>query len=166
MLLGWYNCMWSCIWAVYNIAQSKLHCCTRWHWSVFCKLLIVSLCLNFCATLPLSTSDISQAQCTVHLSTYGSLNWHALLIADKIPKAVNSFVRFLYRKNREGILAKIDDDMLRHYCNEDVFLMQVPYIPIIRSSVGRFSRMKVNTSHVYISSFDFRSRKSPKGFIK
>ena len=29
------------------------------------------------------------------------------------------------RKNRDGIIAKIDDDMLRHYCNEDVFLMQV-----------------------------------------
>lgn len=34
-------------------------------------------------------------------------------------------IRFLYRKNRDGIIAKIDDDMLRHYCNEDVFLMQV-----------------------------------------
>jgi len=36
-----------------------------------------------------------------------------------------SNIRFLYRKNRDGIIAKIDDDMLRHYCNEDVFLMQV-----------------------------------------
>merc|ERR1740128_989239 len=36
-----------------------------------------------------------------------------------------SNIRFLYRKNRDGIVAKIDDDMLRHYCNEDVFLMQV-----------------------------------------
>lgn len=34
-------------------------------------------------------------------------------------------IRYLYRKNRDGIIAKIDDDMLRHYCNEDVFLMQV-----------------------------------------
>ena len=31
----------------------------------------------------------------------------------------------VFRKNRDGIVAKIDDDMLRHYCNEDVFLMQV-----------------------------------------
>jgi transcription factor CP2-like protein len=36
-----------------------------------------------------------------------------------------SNIRFLYRKNKDGIIAKIDDDMLRHYCNEDVFLMQV-----------------------------------------
>jgi len=34
-------------------------------------------------------------------------------------------IRYLYRKNKDGIVAKIDDDMLRHYCNEDVFLMQV-----------------------------------------
>ena len=34
-------------------------------------------------------------------------------------------IRYIYRKNRDGIVAKIDDDMLRHYCNEDVFLMQV-----------------------------------------
>jgi len=36
-----------------------------------------------------------------------------------------SNIRYLYRKNRDGIIAKIDDDMLRLYCNEDVFLMQV-----------------------------------------
>ena len=34
-------------------------------------------------------------------------------------------IRYLYRKNKDGIIAKIDDDMLMHYCNEDVFLMQV-----------------------------------------
>jgi len=34
-------------------------------------------------------------------------------------------IRYLYRKNKDGIIAKIDDDMLRLYCNEDVFLMQV-----------------------------------------
>ncbi|CAB4057633.1 TFCP2 [Lepeophtheirus salmonis] len=34
-------------------------------------------------------------------------------------------IRFLYRKSKGGILAKIDDDMLKYYCNEDVFLMQV-----------------------------------------
>lgn len=36
-------------------------------------------------------------------------------------------IRYIYRKNRDGIVAKIDDDMLRHYCNEDVFLMQVSF---------------------------------------
>ena len=36
-----------------------------------------------------------------------------------------SNIRFLYRKNKAGIVAKIDDDMLRFYSNEDVFMMQV-----------------------------------------
>ena len=36
-------------------------------------------------------------------------------------------IRYIYRKNRDNIVAKIDDDMLRHYCNEDVFLMQVKF---------------------------------------
>ena len=44
------------------------------------------------------------------------------------------------RKNRDGIIAKIDDDMLRHYCNEDVFLMQVlfgnPWQSLTCSSPG------------------------------
>ncbi len=34
-------------------------------------------------------------------------------------------IRYLYRKTKLGVIAKIDDDMLRYYCNEDVFLMQV-----------------------------------------
>ena len=37
-----------------------------------------------------------------------------------------SNIRYLYRKTKLGVLAKIDDDMLRFYSNEDVFLMQVP----------------------------------------
>ena len=36
-----------------------------------------------------------------------------------------SNIRYLYRKTRLGVNAKIDDDMLRFYTNEDVFLMQV-----------------------------------------
>ena len=39
-----------------------------------------------------------------------------------------SNIRYLYRKTRLGVNAKIDDDMLRFYSNEDVFLMQVPLI--------------------------------------
>ena len=37
-------------------------------------------------------------------------------------------IRYLYRKTRLGVNAKIDDDMLRFYSNEDVFLMQVRLI--------------------------------------
>lgn len=34
-------------------------------------------------------------------------------------------VNMLYRKNCKGIMAKIDDDMLKHYCNEDLFIMEI-----------------------------------------
>jgi transcription factor CP2-like protein len=34
-------------------------------------------------------------------------------------------IRYLYRRNRKGITAKLDDDLLKYYCNEDTFLMQV-----------------------------------------
>ena len=33
--------------------------------------------------------------------------------------------RYLYRRNKKGITAKLDDDLLKFYCNEDTFLMQV-----------------------------------------
>ena len=35
------------------------------------------------------------------------------------------FFRYLYRRNKKGITAKLDDDLLKFYCNEDTFLMQV-----------------------------------------
>ncbi len=41
-------------------------------------------------------------------------------------------IRYLYRRNRKGITAKLDDDLLKYYCNEDTFLMQVCY-PVLRS---------------------------------
>ena len=34
-------------------------------------------------------------------------------------------IRYLYRRNRKGITAKLDDDLLKYYCSEDTFLMQV-----------------------------------------
>jgi len=36
-----------------------------------------------------------------------------------------SSINMLYRKNCKGILAKIDDEMLKHYCNEDVFILEI-----------------------------------------
>ena len=51
---------------------------------------------------------------------------HGLIGAIENKYKINATnIRFLYRKNKDGIVAKVDDDMLRHYCNEDVFLMQV-----------------------------------------
>ncbi|CAG0883984.1 unnamed protein product [Darwinula stevensoni] len=41
-------------------------------------------------------------------------------IQDKYKVAVST-VKHIFRKNRKGILAKVDDEMLKHYCNEDVF---------------------------------------------
>ena len=53
---------------------------------------------------------------------------HGLITAIENKYKINaSNIRFLYRKNKEGTVAKIDDDMLRHYCNEDEFLMQVQF---------------------------------------
>ena len=37
-------------------------------------------------------------------------------------------IRYLYRRNAKGIIAKLDDDLLKFYCNEDTFLMQVEII--------------------------------------
>ena len=45
-------------------------------------------------------------------TTYCSETFHPLL-------------RYLYRRNKKGITAKLDDDLLKFYCNEDTFLMQV-----------------------------------------
>lgn len=36
-------------------------------------------------------------------------------------------IKNIYRKNKVGVLAKVDDDMLRHYCNEDLFMMEVQH---------------------------------------
>ncbi|XP_044764885.1 protein grainyhead isoform X3 [Coccinella septempunctata] len=36
-----------------------------------------------------------------------------------------SSINNLYRKNKKGIIAKIDDDMVSYYCNEDLFLLEL-----------------------------------------
>ena len=33
-------------------------------------------------------------------------------------------------RNKKGITAKLDDDLLKFYCNEDTFLMQVTAIEL------------------------------------
>ncbi|XP_053619767.1 protein grainyhead isoform X2 [Plodia interpunctella] len=40
-------------------------------------------------------------------------------------KISSSAINNLYRKNKKGITAKIDDEMLAYYCNEDLFLLEV-----------------------------------------
>ncbi|XP_055323114.1 protein grainyhead isoform X2 [Sitodiplosis mosellana] len=40
-------------------------------------------------------------------------------------KLSTSSINNIYRTNRKGITAKIDDDMLSYYCNEDIFLLEV-----------------------------------------
>ena len=34
-------------------------------------------------------------------------------------------IRFLFRKTTKGILVKMDDDMIKYYCNGDIFIMKV-----------------------------------------
>ncbi|XP_076057163.1 grainy head [Oratosquilla oratoria] len=53
-------------------------------------------------------------------STIGLMK--AIELKYKIPM---SSIKNIYRKNRIGIMAKVDDDMLRMYCNEDTFLMEI-----------------------------------------
>lgn len=51
------------------------------------------------------------------------------------------FFRYLYRRNRKGITAKLDDDLLKFYCNEDTFLMQVTAIELEGMEAGQDSIM-------------------------
>ncbi|XP_044256377.1 protein grainyhead isoform X3 [Tribolium madens] len=39
-----------------------------------------------------------------------------------------SSINNLYRKNKKGITAKIDDDMVAYYCNEDLFLLELKIV--------------------------------------
>ncbi|XP_068083486.1 protein grainyhead [Anabrus simplex] len=43
-------------------------------------------------------------------------------------KISTSSISNLYRKNKEGIIAKIDNDMLKYYCNEDLFLLEIKQV--------------------------------------
>ncbi|XP_071443268.1 protein grainyhead [Hetaerina americana] len=44
-------------------------------------------------------------------------------------KISTSSISNLYRKNKKGIMAKIDDDMLKYYCNEDLFILDIKPSP-------------------------------------
>ena len=46
--------------------------------------------------------------------------------------------RYLYRRNKKGITAKLDDDLLKFYCNEDTFLMQVRNLTCFRAFVANW----------------------------
>ncbi|KAI8127550.1 Protein grainyhead [Lucilia cuprina] len=40
-------------------------------------------------------------------------------------KISTTSINNIYRTNKKGITAKIDDDMISYYCNEDIFLLEV-----------------------------------------
>ncbi|CAG2060607.1 unnamed protein product [Timema podura] len=54
-------------------------------------------------------------------------SWIVAEIENKY-KISTSSITNLFRKNRKGIIAKIDDDMLKYYCNEDLFLIEIKQI--------------------------------------
>uniref|UniRef100_A0A1I8QEK7 Grh/CP2 DB domain-containing protein n=1 Tax=Stomoxys calcitrans TaxID=35570 RepID=A0A1I8QEK7_STOCA len=56
-------------------------------------------------------------------STIGLLN----AIENKYKISTTS-INNIYRTNKKGITAKIDDDMISYYCNEDIFLLEVQQI--------------------------------------
>ncbi|XP_049307801.1 protein grainyhead isoform X1 [Bactrocera dorsalis] len=43
-------------------------------------------------------------------------------------KISTASINNIYRTNKKGITAKIDDDMISYYCNEDIFLLEVQQI--------------------------------------
>jgi transcription factor CP2-like protein len=45
-------------------------------------------------------------------------------LEDKYKISMGS-VKNLYRRNSKGLVAKIDDEMLKHYCHEDSFLLEL-----------------------------------------
>ncbi|XP_011872603.1 PREDICTED: protein grainyhead [Vollenhovia emeryi] len=49
-------------------------------------------------------------------------------------KIASSSINNLYRKNTKGITAKIDDDMMRYYVDEDFFLLEVSHSRINQDS--------------------------------
>lgn len=50
-------------------------------------------------------------------------------------KIASSSINNLYRKNTKGITAKIDDDMIRYYVDEDLFLFQVSHSRVKSDSI-------------------------------
>ncbi|CAG7831762.1 unnamed protein product [Allacma fusca] len=67
--------------------------------------------------------DSEDAFTPLHLappSTYSLLS----ALEEKYKISMGS-VKNLYRRNGKGIVAKIDDEMLKHYCSEDSFLLEV-----------------------------------------
>ncbi|XP_046435585.1 protein grainyhead isoform X1 [Neodiprion fabricii] len=49
-------------------------------------------------------------------------------------KIASSSINNLYRKNTKGITAKIDDDMVRYYVDEDLFLLEVSHTSVSSNS--------------------------------
>ena len=55
---------------------------------------------------------------------------HCCFVAESRVSCLYCCFRYLYRRNKKGITAKLDDDLLKFYCNEDTFLMQVTAIEL------------------------------------
>ncbi|XP_031335956.1 protein grainyhead isoform X3 [Photinus pyralis] len=66
------------------------------------------------------SEDIYTPLHVVPPTTVGLLN----AIENKYKISASS-INNLYRKNKKGITAKIDDDMVAYYCNEDLFLLEL-----------------------------------------
>merc|ERR1712130_436863 len=75
----------------------------------------------------------------LHFIFHYTINWtlhykyveeHIISIFFAIGCLMFAIFRYLYRRNKKGITAKLDDDLLKFYCNEDTFLMQVTAIEL------------------------------------
>ena len=57
------------------------------------------------------------------------INQFGIIIFSTLLEQIDSVdIRFAFRETRRGIVVKIDDDMVRYYCNGDAFIMKVKQI--------------------------------------
>ncbi len=63
------------------------------------------------------------------MGTDRKINSELLFFPRSSSKQIDSVdIRFAFRETRRGIVVKIDDDMVRYYCNGDAFIMKVKQI--------------------------------------
>ena len=84
---------------------------------------------------------------SLHFRFHYTINWtlhykyveqHIISIFFAIGCLMFAIFRYLYRRNKKGITAKLDDDLLKFYCNEDTFLMQVRNLTCFRAFVANW----------------------------
>ncbi|CAG0912896.1 unnamed protein product [Notodromas monacha] len=74
--------------------------------------------------IPLRQGTAAAMAAAVTRGVWDASHVRALGIQDKYRVSMSS-IKHVYRRNLKGITVRVDDDMLRYYCNEDVFSITV-----------------------------------------